>query len=90
MLDLKGESVTYTPNGGGPVAITGILDFSEQARVREAGIAGTLWVRLSDFPTPPAKNDTVLFDAVTYRVSNEPAEQRDGIGFTLLYLRRKQ
>lgn len=87
-----GDEVTYTPPtppGGSEESVIAILDFTEAARSKDRGIAGTAFVVLADFLTPPVKNGIIEFDGVEYRITNDPTDQRDGRGGTFLHLRKK-
>jgi hypothetical protein len=83
-----GQTVTYDPQSGSAVEITGIWDTSEGGRV-EKQTAGSLWVLIDDLPAGFAKLDTVTIDSVVYVVHNEPLQDRDGRGGTWLRLRKQ-
>lgn len=87
--NLGGAPITYTPDGGAPVVITGIFDAryvlakgDAESGVETLGPA--VFVRLSDLPTDPEDDDpTITISGVVYRV----VERRpDGIGGIVLAL----
>ena len=66
-IGVSGEPVTYTPYLGKPFTITGVFDDAYLAKVMfEDGTSGVtelsavLGVQLSQFPSPPAQNDTLV------------------------------
>jgi hypothetical protein len=85
-----GESATYTPSGGSSEEITGIWDFSDEAKGRVAGqhIAGIFTVAITEFTEPPAKNATFVIRGITY-VLRDDSIVDDGGGMLELLLRRK-
>ena len=89
ILAVFGVPVTYTPAGGSSSVIDAIPDFSEEVRGTR-GIAGTLWGRLSDFPSIPRKGDLVTYEGTDYYVRiDDIAEHLDGSGGITLWLRTK-
>lgn len=87
-LSQFGDTATYTPTGGLPVTIKGMLDTGPAGQSRDQGIAGSFWVRLADVPGLK-KGDTLTVNGVEYRISKDPLDTKDGVGGTHLLLRTK-
>ncbi len=88
---LGGVPVTYDPQAGAPVVVTGIFDeqYVLSKGGAEAGVETTgpaVFLRLADLPTDPEDDEpTITIAAVNYRV----IERRpDGLGGIVLGLRR--
>lgn len=88
---LGGVTVTYQPELGAPVDVTGVFDEryvlakgSAEAGVETLGPA--VFLRLEDLPTDPEDDEpTITIASVVYRV----VERRpDGMGGMVLVLRR--
>lgn len=88
---LGGESITYAPAIGSPVAVTGVFD--EQYVLAKGSapsgveaIAPTVFFRLDDLPTDPENDEpTLTIRSGAYRV----IERRpDGMGGIVLALRK--
>lgn len=89
-LTVFGRDVTYTePAGIDSYDVPAVLDFSDIARAKERGIAGTCSIRLSDFVAAPVRNGTIEADGVIYRIANDPQNERDGAGGATLFLRKQ-
>ena len=90
---LGGETVTYAPEVGDPVDVTGIFDElyvlakgSAEAGVETLGPA--VFLRLEDLPTDPDDDEpTLTIRSVDYRVTER---RPDGMGGIVLALRRAQ
>lgn len=85
-----GESVTYTPQGGGALAITAILTnaHAERGGGDFPGLSVTAPVLAlpdSFLPAPPLVGDAVTARGVAYRVADV---QPDGTGLSRLILER--
>lgn len=86
-----GESVTYTPQGGDPVTISGIFD--DKVYIIDPG-TGTrilsktclLEVQLSVFDIRPKQFDSVIVRSVTYNVLEV---DQDGAGAATLHLQKQ-
>lgn len=85
-----GEDVVFTHGTGSPVTVRGYFGNPYQAgAVGSVGVAGTnpVFTALSSaFGSTPAKGDTVVRSAVTYRV--HAVRPDDPGGYTALELRR--
>ncbi|MGN6105197.1 MAG: head-tail joining protein [Kofleriaceae bacterium] len=91
LSDLGGETVTYTPEVGSPVPVTGMFDeqYVLAKGTAEAGVEATgpaVFLRLEDLPVHPDDDEpTLTIKSVDYRV----IERRpDGMGGIVLALRR--
>jgi hypothetical protein len=87
---LGGETVTYRPELGAPVDVTGIFDrqYVLAKGTAEAGVEAlgpAVFLRLEDLPTDPEDDDpTLTIGGLDYRV----IERRpDGMGWIVLALR---
>lgn len=90
-LALGGELVTYAPQLGAPVQVTGIFDevYVLAKGTAEAGVEAlgpAVFFRLSDLPIDPEDDEpTLTIRAVDYRVTER---RTDGMGGIVLALRR--
>lgn len=97
---LGGETVTYTPEAGPPVDVTGVFDavFVLAKGTANSGVEATapaVWVRLEDLPENPEDGEptVTIYDAPNrapelvgdYRVIER---MPDGIGSVVLVLRK--
>lgn len=84
------ETVTYTPKGGSPVAISAIVDRMESvfptfADGREQRVqVATVWIKsLLGDPlkgiADPKEQDTIIFDSKTWKVSEHPVDEGFGL-----------
>lgn len=86
---LGGEVVTYTPDGGPPVPVTGIFDeeFVMAKGTADAGVEAlgpVLFVRLEDLPEDPEDGDpTITINGVDYRIVGRIFAGMGGIGLPL-------
>ncbi len=90
---LGGQPVTYLPDAGPSVVVTGLFDeqYVLAEGTAEAGVATSgpaVFLLLDDLPVDPAEDDdaTVTIGAVPYRVIGV---RPDGIGGVVLALRLK-
>lgn len=87
-LDEFGEPATYTPAGGSPYAMTGILDTTDAARAKDSGAYGTFFVLLSAFTAAPSKGDLLTIGSVSFVIRSQPTDHVDGEGSVTLFLRK--
>lgn len=93
VMDVFGESATWSPASGGSYAITGVFDraYQELTLLDDGSSSNTtrpvLGVRLSQFAAPPAVNDQVTVTSVglTFIVRDV---RPDGHGWAKLMLNR--
>lgn len=89
VLDVLGETVTYTPGEGDAVEVTGIFD-AVYTRV-DAGQAGvstsgpSVWLLLADLPTGAADDEdaTVTVAAVEYAIKESEPDGKGGLRLLL-------
>ena len=91
MTSLGGETVTYTPDGGVAVPVTGIFDAQYVLAEGGAGagveaLGPAVFFQFADLPVDPESDDpTLTIRGINYRV----VERRpDGLGGIVLELRR--
>lgn len=89
---LGGVSVTYAPEVGSPVEVTGIFDAQyvlAKGGLAEAGVetlGPAVFLRLEDLPVDPEDDEpTLTIGGVDYRVTER---RPDGMGGIVLALRR--
>lgn len=89
MASLGGEIVTYTPQSGEPVQITGIFDaqFSLAKGDVLAGVetlGPAIFFRFSDLPVDPENDDpTLTIRGINYRVIERRPDDLGGIVLAL-------
>ena len=96
LMDVFGESVTYTPDSGTPLPLTGVFDEAYQDitllgdGTGMTTVSPVLGVRLADFPSGviPRKADTVAIPSVNtiYTIKDV---RPDGHGWAKLMLNIK-
>lgn len=83
-----GAAVTYTRLSDAVSSTpTGIVSSGEQFEDSRNGSKASIFFRLSDFSTYPAKGDTVTFNSKVYAVAEDPRDSEDGLGGIVLQLR---
>jgi len=88
---LGGVAVTYEPEGGVAVEVTGIFDAAHvlpatQGRAEIEQVGPVLWVRLEDLPVDPDIDEpTITIAGTDYKIRER---QRDGAGSIRLLLHR--
>ncbi|OFZ54973.1 MAG: hypothetical protein A2428_03105 [Bdellovibrionales bacterium RIFOXYC1_FULL_54_43] len=86
-LNTFGTPVSYTPNGGDEIQISGVFSNAhilvEVGGVPQSMTAPTLGIRLADLPAKPTKDDQITIKGLNYRITDS---QEDGEGGTTLIL----
>jgi len=78
-LSTFGESVIYQrAAGGSPFSVVGIRVDPRTQEGTSPGVNVLLWVKLSDFASPPIAGDEVTIGSVHYVVVGEPAADAGG------------
>jgi hypothetical protein len=78
-----GKPVTYQPLAGAPFPLQII---SRSPSILEDSSPGTylyVWAQVSDFPSPPAKGDSLQIGAKHYTVYDLSADEGAGIQLTI-------
>lgn len=87
VLTTFGGAVSYQPMIGAAYALTVIWSQDKPAEQQNRAAAATAWARLADFSTDPQKGDEITKDGKVYKVSENPADGKDGAGGVTLVLR---
>ncbi len=85
-LSTFGESVTFWPGDPDEVDALAIVERSAAATPVSPGVISRLWIRLSDFETEPAKEDTISIGGVLYAIKDVNANSD---GSAMLVVRKK-
>lgn len=82
-----GRQVTYTPQTGAPLMVTGILDAGARQEEATPGAYALLFVRAAAFAEPPARGDEVTVGASVYKVVDLEADAEGGLRLVLHFNR---
>lgn len=85
---LGGVAVTYAPEVGDPVEVTGLFDeryvLRSPGRAEAEAIAPSVFLRLEDLPTDPADDDpTLVIGGTSYQVIERQPDGQGGIRLIL-------
>ncbi|MBM3748438.1 MAG: hypothetical protein FJW34_21880 [Acidobacteria bacterium] len=83
VLATFGREVTYTPQGGAPFTVTGILEEGRRTEETTPGVYTAIFFRASALPAPPQRGDQVRIASTTYKVVDVDADAEGGVRLVL-------
>ena len=90
-LDLElatfGQQVTYSPQGGSPFTVTGILESGARREDASPGTYALLLTKVSTFTVPPVRGDEVTVGTSVYKVVDLEADAEGVIRLVLHFNR---
>jgi len=79
VLTTFGREVTYSPQGGTPFPVTGILETATRLEDSAPGTYALLFVKASAFDQPPERGDEVTVGNSVYKVVDLEADAAGGL-----------
>ena len=79
VLATFGQQVTYSPQGGVPFSLTGILETATRQEEAAPGTYAVLFVKTSAFDQPPEWGDEVTVGNSVYKVIDLEADAAGGL-----------
>jgi hypothetical protein len=79
VLSTFGQQVTYSPQGGTPFPVTGILETATRPEDSAPGTYAVLFVKASAFGQPPERGDEVAVGSSVYKVVDLEADAAGGL-----------